>query len=218
MCNKGVWRALALAYFQGIVCCLLTASITWFVDLCSPHTRAAGGQWSTSLPPSPWLLHPSVQIHRDGSLWKARGLSASLWLGISYTIRDEFQCHWAETPDTSQWIWVILPAEIWKTKPNQQSQQQRNKMNILFTAYVLLLETWISLMNCYYMLGTGLHFYMEFSQQSWDVSVIIVIIHGWEDWGIERSLARIAQQVSGCSGFYPTVNHLHLSVMASLIL
>lgn len=126
--------------FGALSCGQWVANITWFVGLCSPHTCVAGEQWSTSLPPSPWLPHPSVQIHRDDSLQKARGWSASLCLGATHATQAELQCHSAETPDTQQWAPSYLSSKDLKNKTNKMKMYYSSITNNMTILCKLLLH------------------------------------------------------------------------------
>lgn len=65
---QGRGKLYQISFHKFMPARVLAAGITWFGDLCSPHTRAVEGPLSTFLLLSPLLQHPSVQIHRGGSL------------------------------------------------------------------------------------------------------------------------------------------------------
>lgn len=70
---------------------VLVAGITWFADLCSPHTHAVEAPLSTFLLLSPLLQHPSVQIHKGGSLQDTNRMDTFIaWtLGFHHRLTPE---------------------------------------------------------------------------------------------------------------------------------
>lgn len=65
---QGRGKLYPISFHKFMPARVLAAGITWFADPCSPRTHAVEGLLSTFLPLSPLLQHPSVQIHRGGSL------------------------------------------------------------------------------------------------------------------------------------------------------
>lgn len=65
---KGRGKLYPISFHKFMPARVLVAGITWFADLCSPHTHAVEAPLSIFLLLSPLLQHPSVQIHKGGSL------------------------------------------------------------------------------------------------------------------------------------------------------